>query len=80
MAQYNIACCFSRIGKTDESLLALKRCMMAGWTDYKKIRQDPSLEFIQKQPGFTELLDKFDEPFINVNAVNAFKSLFGGKK
>ncbi|CEG01201.1 Tetratricopeptide-like helical [Ostreococcus tauri] len=80
VAQYNIACCFSRIGKTDESLLALKRCMMAGWTDYKKIRQDPSLEFIQKQPGFTELLDKFDEPFINVNAVNAFKSLFGGKK
>lgn len=80
VAQYNIACCFSRIGKKDESLLALKRCMMAGWTDYKKIRQDPSLEFIQKQPGFTELLDKFDEPFINVNAVNAFKSLFGGKK
>lgn len=79
VAQYNIACCFSRLGKADESLLALKRCMSAGWTDYRKIRSDPSLEFVQKQPEFSELLDKFDEPIINANAVKALKSFFGRK-
>jgi len=82
VAQYNIACCFSRLGKEDESILALKRCMSAGWTDYKKIRTDPSLEFVQKRKKFQELLDKFDEPIINANAINAFKSMFnmGGNK
>jgi len=82
VAQYNIACCFSRIGKEDESILALKRCMSAGWTDYRKIRTDPSLAFVQKSQKFQELMDKFDEPIINANAVKAFKSLFniGGKK
>ena len=79
VAQYNIACCFSKLGKADESLLALKRCMSAGWIDYRKIRTNPSLEFVQKQPEFTELMDKFDEPLINANAIKAFKSLFGQK-
>lgn len=79
VAQYNIACCFSRLGKTDEALLALKRCMFAGWTDYRKVRTDPSLAFVQKQPGFNELMDKFDEPIINANAIKAFKSFFGQK-
>ena len=53
--------------------------MSAGWIDYRKIRTDPSLEFVQKQPEFTELMDKFDEPLINANAIKAFKSLFGQK-
>jgi hypothetical protein len=35
------------------------------------------LEFAQKQPQFSDLMDKFDEPLINANAVKALKSLFG---
>jgi tetratricopeptide (TPR) repeat protein len=84
VAQYNIACCFSRIGKEDESILALRRCLTSGWSDYKKMRTDPSLEFVRNAGSgkFTDLLDKFDEPIINANAVKAFKSLFkfGGDK
>ena len=41
VSQYNIACCFSKLGQVDNSLAALKKCMGAGWTDYKKIRRDP---------------------------------------
>lgn len=80
VAQYNIACCFSKLGQTDNSIVALKRCMAAGWNDYKKIRTDPSLDNVQKSPKFKEMIDKFDEPLINQNAINFVKGIFGGKK
>ena len=79
VAEYNIACCFSKLGQLENSLAALKKCMAAGWTDYKKIRTDPSLENAQKAPGFKEMMDKFDEPLINDNAVKFLKGIFGGK-
>ena len=80
VAEYNIACCFSKLGQTDNALDALKKCMAAGWTDYKKIRSDKSLENAQKADGFKELMDKFDEPLINDNAVKFIKGIFGGGK
>lgn len=80
VAQYNIACCFSKLGQTDNSIGALKKCMAAGWTDYKKIRSDPSLDNVQKTSKFTDMMDKFDEPLINQNAINFVKGIFGGKK
>jgi tetratricopeptide (TPR) repeat protein len=80
VAEYNIACCFSKLGQTDNALDALKKCMAAGWTDYKKIRSDKSLENVQKADGFKELMDKFDEPLINDNAVKFIKGIFGGGK
>ena len=63
MAEYNLACCFSKLGQL-KLLAALKKCMAAGWTDYKKIRTDPSLENAQKAPGFKEMMDKFGQPLI----------------
>lgn len=80
VAQYNIACCFSKLGQIDNSISALKRCMGAGWKDFKKIRTDPSLDNVHKSPKFTEMIDKFDEPLFNQNAINIVKGIFGGKK
>ena len=57
-------------------MLALKRCMAAGWTDYKKIRSDPSLAYVQKADGFNDLMDRFDEPIFNKNALEALGKLF----
>ena len=79
VSQYNIACCFSKLGQLDNSLKALRQCMGAGWKDFKKIRTDPSLSAVQAAPGFKELMDKFDEPLINENAMKFVKGLFGGK-
>ncbi|EEH55744.1 uncharacterized protein MICPUCDRAFT_34253 [Micromonas pusilla CCMP1545] len=79
VSQYNIACCFSKLGQLDNSLKALRQCMGAGWKDFKKIRTDPSLSAVQAAPGFKELMDKFDEPLINENAIKFVKGLFGGK-
>jgi hypothetical protein len=50
--------------------------MAAGWTDYKKIRSDPSLAFVQKAAGFNDLMDRFDEPIFNSNALEALGKLF----
>ena len=77
VSEYNIACCFSKLGQVDNSLQALKKCMGAGWTDYKKIRSDPSLANAQQAPGFKEMMDKFDEPLLNDNAVKFLKGIFG---
>jgi|TARA_B110000459_G_scaffold144409_1_gene157323 tetratricopeptide (TPR) repeat protein len=79
VCQYNIACCFSNIGKLDESLLALRRCMASGWTDYRKIRTDPSLKNVRASPEFTPLMNKFDEPIFNENAAKFLGNLFGKK-
>jgi len=80
VSTYNIACCFSKLGKNDLALQSLKRCMGAGFENYKQIRNDKSLEGVRKDPRFKELIDKFDEPLFNENAFNVFKGMFGGGK
>lgn len=41
------------------------------------IRTDPDLDNIRKSEEFEALLKNYDESFINENAINAIKSLFG---
>ena len=77
VSTYNIACCYSQLGKVDQGLDALKKVLLSGWSDYKKMRQDPSLEVVRASPEFNELMDQFDEPLINANAINFVKGLFG---
>lgn len=47
---------------------------------WQRIREDPDLENIRKSEEFDPLLKKYDESFINENAINAIKSLFGFNK
>lgn len=46
----------------------------------QRIRTDPDLENVRKSEAFDPLLKRFDESFINENAINAIKSLFGFNK
>lgn len=41
------------------------------------IRNDPDLASVRASEEFEPLMKKFDESFINENAINAIKSLFG---
>ena len=43
----------------------------------QRIRTDPDLANLRTADEFETLLKRFDESFINENAVNAIKSLFG---
>eukprot|EP00238_Polyblepharides_amylifera_P002337 CAMPEP_0196592878 /NCGR_PEP_ID=MMETSP1081-20130531/74099_1 /TAXON_ID=36882 /ORGANISM="Pyramimonas amylifera, Strain CCMP720" /LENGTH=340 /DNA_ID=CAMNT_0041916695 /DNA_START=91 /DNA_END=1113 /DNA_ORIENTATION=+ len=80
VAQYNVACCYSMINQNDAGLEALLSCMKSGFDDYKMIREDKNLAFIREDERFSKMINRFDEPFINENAMKAFKNLFGGKK
>eukprot|EP00246_Nothoceros_aenigmaticus_P015048 TRINITY_DN6056_c0_g1_i1.p1 TRINITY_DN6056_c0_g1~~TRINITY_DN6056_c0_g1_i1.p1 ORF type:complete len:278 (-),score=56.19 TRINITY_DN6056_c0_g1_i1:267-1040(-) len=77
VASYNVACCYSKLGQVDAGLQALEEALEAGFDDYKAVRTDPDLETLRASPNFKELINKYDEPFINENAVNALKNVFG---
>jgi len=81
VAYYNVACCYSALEQTDASLEALNSAMACGFEDYKKVRSDPNLANARKSPKFSKLIDRYDEPIINTEALDALKGLFSfGKK
>lgn len=46
-----------------------------------QVRSDPNLKEARASERFKQIIDKFDEPFINENAFKAVSSLFSfGKK
>ncbi|KAL0436101.1 UNVERIFIED_CONTAM: protein MET1, chloroplastic [Sesamum radiatum] len=80
VASYNVACCYAKLNQIQAGLSALEDAMEAGFEDFKRIRTDPDLANIRTSEDFEPLLKKFDESFINENAINAIKSLFGFNK
>lgn len=80
VASYNVACCYSKLNQNQAGLSALEDALREGFEDFKRIRTDPDLANIRASEEFEPLLKKFDESFINENAINAIKSLFGFNK
>ncbi|WVZ62063.1 hypothetical protein U9M48_011851 [Paspalum notatum var. saurae] len=77
IASYNVACCYSKLDRIQAGLSALEDALKAGYEDFKRIRTDPDLDKLRKSEQFDTLLKNYDESFINENALNAIKSLFG---
>ncbi|XP_022884826.1 protein MET1, chloroplastic-like isoform X1 [Olea europaea var. sylvestris] len=77
VACYNVACCYSKLNQIQASLSALEDALEGGFEDFKRIRTDPDLANIRAAEDFEPLMKKFDESFINENAINAIKSIFG---
>lgn len=44
--------------------------------DALQIRKDPNLAYLREDERFTTMMNKFDEPILNENAIKAIKSLF----
>jgi len=80
VTSYNVACCYSQLNQIEAGLSALGDAMEAGYEDYQTIRTDPDIANLRSSEKFKPLLDKYDEPFINENAINAIKNLFGFNK
>ncbi|XP_019155679.1 PREDICTED: uncharacterized protein LOC109152439 [Ipomoea nil] len=80
VANYNVACCYSKLNQIQAGLSALEDALQAGFEDFKRVRTDPDLAGLRASEDFEPLLKKFDESFINENAINALKSLFGFNK
>ncbi len=53
----------------DAGLEALESALSSGFEQYNKIRTDPNLETLRKSPKFKKLIDQYDEPIINDNAI-----------
>ncbi|XP_065009105.1 protein MET1, chloroplastic-like [Musa acuminata AAA Group] len=77
IASYNVACCYSKLNQIQAGISALEDALVAGYDDFKTIRNDPDLANVRASEEFEPLMKKFDESFINENAINAIKSLFG---
>ncbi|KAK7369220.1 hypothetical protein VNO80_11255 [Phaseolus coccineus] len=81
VASYNVACCYSKLNQIQAALSSLEEALNSGFEDFKRLRTDPDLANVRASEEFDPLLKRFDESFINENAINAIKSLFGfGKK
>ncbi|KAM5582237.1 protein MET1, chloroplastic [Rosa sericea] len=80
VASYNVACCYSKLNQVKAGISALEEALKSGFEDFKRIRSDPDLANLRTSEEFDPLLKRFDESFINENAINAIKSLFGFNK
>lgn len=69
VAQYNVACCYSVLGSTDAGLDALNNALKSGFDDYAKVRSDPNLAKLRESPKYKAIVDKYDEPVINEEAI-----------
>ncbi|KAF4351791.1 hypothetical protein G4B88_030152 [Cannabis sativa] len=77
VASYNVACCYSKLNQIQAGLSALEDALKNGYEDFQRIRTDPDLATLRASEDFDPLLKRFDESFINENAINAIKSIFG---
>jgi len=82
VAQYNVACCYSALNQMDAGLEALEAALSSGFDDFDKVKSDSNLATLRKEEGFIPLVNKYDEPILNENAVRVLKNLFsfGGSK
>ena len=56
LTQYNIACGYSLLGKTDLALDHLENSVEAGWVDTVWLREDSDLEPLHGKPRFEEIV------------------------
>ncbi len=56
---YNLACSYSLLNHTKQSLLALEKAMKAGYKDLDFIYQDKDLKNLRKTKVFHELIEKY---------------------
>lgn len=71
VTQYNIACCYSMLDQTDEGIRSLEQALNLGFEDFKQCRTDKNLAKLRESAKFDEVLNKYDEPVINMEAVKA---------
>lgn len=57
--RFNLACFYSAIGNIDNSLLHLEGALQQGYSDWKKIARDPSLESARRTARFGEIINKY---------------------
>jgi tetratricopeptide (TPR) repeat protein len=60
IAWYNLACTYSVLGMTDPAFAALQRSLELGYRFMDRLRQDPDLKMLRRDPRFVRLLRRFE--------------------
>lgn len=55
--------------QVDAGLEALEEALASGFEQFNKVRTDPNLEALRKSPKYKSLIDSYDEPVLNDNAI-----------
>ncbi len=65
--------------QVEEALKSLDAAMGAGFDNFDQIRRDKNLSAVRASPKFQPLIERYDEPVINWNAVKATFGFFNKK-
>ena len=56
IVHYNLACSFALVGEKDEAIVALKKAIEFGYTDFEHLKQDQDFKALRDDPRFQSLL------------------------
>jgi tetratricopeptide (TPR) repeat protein len=60
IAWYNLACSYAVLGMIDPSISALQRSLELGYRYFRRLRRDPDLKPLRKDPRFQGLIRRFE--------------------
>jgi tetratricopeptide (TPR) repeat protein len=60
IAWYNLACTYAVLGMIDPAFSALQRSLEVGYRFFERLRQDPDLKTLRRDPRFLRLLRRFE--------------------
>jgi tetratricopeptide (TPR) repeat protein len=60
IAWYNLACSYAVLGMIDPAFSALQRSLELGYRFLERLRQDPDLKGLHRDPRFLRLLRRFE--------------------
>jgi tetratricopeptide (TPR) repeat protein len=60
IAWYNLACSYAVLGMIEPAFSALQRSLELGYRFVKRLRRDPDLKALRRDPRFAHLLQRFE--------------------
>jgi tetratricopeptide (TPR) repeat protein len=60
IAWYNLACSYAVLGMIDPAFSGLQRSLELGYRYLDRLRQDPDLKLLRRDPRFLRLLRRFE--------------------
>jgi len=63
IAWYNLTCSYAVLGMADPAFSALQRSLELGYRYRERLRQDPDLKMLRRDPRFIRLMRRFEFMF-----------------
>ena len=60
LANYNLACSYALLKRTEQALKTLRRAVELGYRDFRYMREDHDLDSVRSDPRFRQLLREYE--------------------